>query len=505
MTYVSPHHATDRRPHAIVIGSGFGGLAAAVRLGARGYRVTVLERLDAPGGRAYVFRQDGFTFDGGPTIVTAPFLLEELWQLCGKNLPDDVELRPISPFYRIRFHDGATFDYTGDADAMRAEIAKFRPADVPGYEAFMRASQEIYRVGFEQLGDVPFKSWTDMARLAPQLLRLGSLRSVHGMVAKYISNERLRTVLSFHPLLVGGNPFAASSIYSLICFLERRWGVHFAMGGTGSLVRGLVGLIEGQGGKVRCTAEVTQILVQDRAACGVRLSTGEVMHADIVVSNACAAFTYKNLLPARHRRRWTDRKIARGRYSMSLFVWYFGTRRRYEDVAHHTILLGPRYRGLLRDIFQKHHLADDFSLYLHRPTATDTSLAPAGCDAFYVLSPVPHLGSGTDWRAAAEPYRRRIAQALSESILPGLEDEIVSSHIMTPQDFSDRLLSYRGAAFGLEPILTQSAWFRPHNESEEIDRLYLVGAGTHPGAGLPGVLSSARVLDRVVPDAKIFA
>jgi phytoene desaturase len=505
MTYVSPLHAIDRRPHAIVIGSGFGGLAAAVRLGARGYRVTVLERLDAPGGRAYVFRQDGFTFDGGPTIVTAPFLLEELWQLCGKRLADDVDLRPISPFYRIRFHDGATFDYTGDAEAMRREVAKFRPADVAGYEAFMRASQEIYRVGFEQLGDVPFKSWTDMAKLAPQLLRLGSLRSVHGMVAKYIKDERLRTVLSFHPLLVGGNPFAASSIYSLICFLERRWGVHFAMGGTGSLVRGLVGLIEGQGSKVRCNTEVTEILVQDRAACGVRLSTGEVMHADIVVSNACAAFTYKTLLPARYRRRWTDAKIARGRYSMSLFVWYFGTKRRYDDVAHHTILLGPRYKGLLRDIFQKKHLAEDFSLYLHRPTATDTSLAPEGCDAFYVLSPVPHLDSGTDWRAAAEPYRRKIARALAQSIMPGLEENIVSSHMMTPQDFSDRLLSHRGAAFGLEPILTQSAWFRPHNESEEIDRLYLVGAGTHPGAGLPGVLSSARVLDRVVPDAKVFA
>jgi len=505
MTYVSPLNAIDRRPHAIVIGSGFGGLAAAVRLGARGYRVTVLERLDAPGGRAYVFRQDGFTFDGGPTIVTAPFLLEELWQLCGKRLADDVDLRPISPFYRIRFHDGATFDYTGDAEAMRGEVAKFRPDDVAGYEAFMRASQEIYRVGFEQLGDVPFKSWTDMARLAPQLLRLGSLRSVHGMVAKYIKDERLRTVLSFHPLLVGGNPFAASSIYSLICFLERRWGVHFAMGGTGSLVRGLVGLIESQGSKVRCTTEVTEILVQNRAACGVRLSTGEVMHADVVVSNACAAFTYKTLLPARYRRRWTDAKIARGRYSMSLFVWYFGTKRRYDDVAHHTILLGPRYKGLLRDIFQKKHLAEDFSLYLHRPTATDTSLAPEGCDAFYVLSPVPHLDSGTDWRAAAEPYRRKIARALAQSIMPGLEENIVSSHMMTPQDFSDRLLSYRGAAFGLEPILTQSAWFRPHNESEEIDRLYLVGAGTHPGAGLPGVLSSARVLDRVVPDAKVFA
>ena len=501
MTHLPPRD----RPHAIVIGSGFGGLAAAVRLGARGYRVTVLEKLDAPGGRAYVFRQDGFTFDGGPTIVTAPFLLEELWALCGRRLADDVDLRPISPFYRIRFHDGAVFEYTGDAEAMRAQVALFSSRDVAGYEAFMRASQAIYRVGFEQLGDVPFESWTDMARLVPQLVRLGSLRSVHQLVGKYVKDERLRTVLSFHPLLVGGNPFAASSIYSLICFLERRWGVHFAMGGTGALVSGLADLIACQGGRIRCNAEVAEILVENNAACGVRLANGDTLRADVVVSNACSAFTYSKLLPARHRRRWTDKRIARGRYSMSLFVWYFGTRRRYEDVAHHTILLGPRYRELLRDIFTRHKLAEDFSLYLHRPTATDPSLAPPGCDSFYVLSPVPHLQSGTDWEAEAEPYRQKIAKALSNSILPGLEGEIVTSRMMTPQDFSDRLLSYRGAAFGLEPILTQSAWFRPHNKSEEVANLFLVGAGTHPGAGLPGVLSSARVLDKVVPHASIFA
>jgi len=495
----------DTRPHAIVIGSGFGGLAAAVRLGARGYRVTVLERLDAPGGRAYVFRQDGFTFDAGPTIVTAPFLLEELWALCGKQLAEDVELRPVTPFYRIRFHDGQSFNYTGDATAMRAEVARFSPGDVAGYEKFMAASQEIFRVGFEQLADVPFTRWTDMAKLVPQLLKLGSLRSVYGMVAKYIRNEELRTVLSFHPLLVGGNPFAASSIYSLICFLERRWGVHFAMGGTGRLVQGLVGLILGQGNSVRCNTEIAEILVEDGAACGVRLADGSCLHADIVVSNACAAFTYKNLLPAKHRKTWTDRRIARGKYSMSLFVWYFGTRRQYPDVAHHTIMLGPRYRALLADIFKHHHLAEDFSLYLHRPTATDPSLAPEHCDAFYVLAPVPHLDSGTDWQAQAEPYRQAIMRSLSETLLPGLEDEIASSRMMTPLDFEQRLLSYRGAAFGLEPLLTQSAWFRPHNQSEDIKHLYLVGAGTHPGAGLPGVLSSARILDRVVPDAKIFA
>jgi len=493
------------KPHAVIIGSGFGGLAAAVRLGARGYRVTVLEKLDAPGGRAYVFRQDGFTFDGGPTIVTAPFLLEELWALCNRRLSDDVELRPITPFYRIRFDDGAEFNYTGDPAAMRAEITRFCPADMPGYERFMAASEAIFRVGFEQLGDVPFGHWTDMARVVPDLLRLGSLRSVYQLVAKHITDPRLRVVLSFHPLLVGGNPFSASSIYALIAFLERRWGVHFAMGGTGALVTGLVDLIRGQGGAVHCNQEVAEITVDRGAATGVRLRSGAIIPADIVVSNADSAWTYRHLIAPQHRRRWTNRRIERARYSMSLFVWYFGTRRQYPDVAHHTILLGPRYRELLQDIFKHHKLAEDFSLYLHRPTATDPSLAPPGCDAFYVLSPVPHLESGTDWATTAETYRRALARALHDSILPGLEDAIVTQHVMTPQDFHDRLLSYRGAAFGMEPILTQSAWFRPHNRSEDVDRLFLVGAGTHPGAGLPGVLCSARVLDTVVPHASALA
>ena len=493
--------ATREKKHAVVIGSGFGGLAAAVRLGARGYRVTVLEKLDAPGGRAYVHRQDGFTFDAGPTIVTAPFLFEELWSLCGRRLSDDVDLRPVSPFYRIRFEDGSSFDYTGDADAMRAEVAKFRPDDVAGYERFMAASEAIFRVGFEKLGHVPFDSWTNMARIIPEMLRLKSYRTVSGLVGKYIKDPRLRVALSFHPLLIGGNPFSASSIYSLIAFLERRWGVHFAMGGTGRLVNGLVGLIERQGGVVRCGAEVAAITVSDRTATGVRLADGQEIRADIVVSNADSAWTYRYLLPPETRRRWTNRRIERSRYSMSLFVWYFGTRRKYPGVAHHTILLGPRYRDLLKDIFDRKVLADDFSLYLHRPTATDPSLAPDGCDAFYVLSPVPHLQSGTDWGVTAETYRRALSRFLGETMLPDLENNIVTSRVTTPQDFQDRLLSFRGAAFGLEPVLSQSAWFRPHNRSEEVDRLYLVGAGTHPGAGLPGVLSSARILDSVVPHA----
>jgi phytoene desaturase len=494
-----------RQPHAVVIGSGFGGLAAAVRLGARGYRVSVFERLDVAGGRAYVYRQDGFTFDAGPTIITAPFLLEELWSLCGRRLADDVELRAISPFYRIRFDDGATFEYTGDAESMRAQVARFAPADVAGYDRYMQISEAIYRVGFERLGHVPFDSWRDMLRIVPEMLRLGSHRSVYDLVAREIKDPRLRIVFSFHPLLIGGNPFTTTSIYSLIAFLERRWGVHFAMGGTGNLIKGLVGLVEGQGGSVHLNEEVASIVVGPGGTKGVRLASGAQVDADIVVSNADPAWTYRNLVPQIARRRWSDRRISRARYSMSLFVWYFGTRRRYEDVAHHTILLGPRYRELLADIFQHKVLAEDFSLYLHRPTATDSSLAPPGCDAFYVLSPVPHLESGTDWASAAEPYRRAIARHIEATMLPGLESQIVTSRVLTPQDFQDRLLSFQGAAFGMEPVLSQSAWFRPHNRSEEIEGLYLVGAGTHPGAGVPGVLSSARVLDSVVPDASAFA
>lgn len=492
---------TDRlkAPHAVVIGSGFGGLAAAIRLGARGYRVTVVDRLDKPGGRAYVHRLNGHVFDAGPTVVTAPFLFEELWTLCGKRMEDDIDLRPVTPFYRIRFDDGQTFDYTGDAAAMRSEVSRLAPGDVEGYERFLTMSEEIFKVGFEQLAHVPFSRWTDMARILPDMVKLQSYRTVYGLVSKYVKDERLRQVLSFHPLLVGGNPFSTTSIYTLIAFLERRWGVHFPIGGTGALVNGLVGLIEGQGGSVRLSTEVKQILVENGRACGVLLGGGERLEADVVVSNADSAWTYRYLVPSEARHRWTDRKIERAHYSMGLFVWYFGTKVQYPDVAHHTILLGPRYKGLLEDIFVRHVLADDFSLYLHRPTATDPALAPPGRDSFYVLSPVPNLNSGTDWRTEVERYRKSVERYLERSVLPGLSGNITESMTMDPQDFQDRLLSFRGAAFGIEPVLTQSAFFRPHNESEDIERLYLVGAGTHPGAGLPGVLSSARVLDRVVP------
>jgi phytoene desaturase len=494
--------ANDGRPAAIVIGSGFGGLAAAIRLGAKGYRVTVCERLDAPGGRAYVFRQDGFTFDAGPTIITAPYLFEELWTLCGRRMSDDVQLRSIDPFYKIRFDDGKVFTYSSDLDEMRAEIARFEPRDVAGFERYMEASREIYQVAFEELADEPFHALRTLAREAAELVRLGGYGSVYSKVSKYFTNEQLRVVFSFHPLLIGGNPFTTTSYYCLIAHLERKFGVHYALGGTGALVEGLVGLIRSQGGTLRYGAEVEQILAAGGRAAGVRLASGETLSAAVVVSNADVAWTYGRLLAKQPRRRWSDAKLGRASYSMSLFVWYFGTNRRYDDVYHHTMVLGPRYRGLLDDIFVNKRLAEDFSLYLHRPTASDPSLAPPGCDAFYVLSPVPHLQSGTDWAVQAERYRRAVEKRLEETLLPGLSRSIVTQRMLTPQDFRDRLLSVNGAAFSLEPKLFQSAWFRPHNLSEELPGLYLVGAGTHPGAGLPGVVSSARVLDKLIPRAR---
>jgi phytoene desaturase len=328
---------------------------------------------------------------------------------------------------------------------------------------------------------------------------MGAWRSIYSLVAKHFKNEKLRTVMSFHPLLIGGNPFSVTCAYALINSLERTWGVHSAMGGTGAIVRGMVKLLAERGVPVRCNSPVVKIRVEGKRATGVELANGEFMAADIVISNADSAWTYKNLIAPQHRKVWTDRKIDNGRYSMGLFVWYFGTSRQYHDVPHHMMVLGPRYKELLTDIFKRHKLADDFSLYLHRPTATDPSLAPAGCDTFYVLAPVPHLDSGTDWALQAEPYRKAIAELLEASVLPGLQSHIVTSKVTTPQDFHDRLWSFKGAGFGLEPLLLQSAWFRPHNRSEDVDGLYMVGAATHPGAGVPGVLMSAKALETVVP------
>lgn len=492
-------------PHAVVIGCGFGGLAAAIRLGARGYRVTVLERLGYAGGRAGVLKQDGFTFDRGPTIVTAPFLFDELWELCGKRRADHVDLRPMNPFYRIRFDDGDEIACSADDAAMRREIMRISPDDLAGYERFLAKAREICRIGFEQLGDQPFDSPLDMLRIAPDLLRLEGYRSVYGLVSRFVKSPKLRVMLSFHPLLIGGNPFRAPAIYCLIPDLERRWGVHYPMGGVGKLVDGLVDLIEGQGGTVHYNANVQRIVVKEGRACGVELEDGSIIPAAVIVSNADAAFTYGKLVDPKEKTRWGPGRIRRARYSMGLFVWYFGTRKRYDAVGHHTILLGPRYRELLHDIFERKRLSEDFSIYLHRPSATDPDVAPPGCDAFYALCPVPNLDGDIDWTTEGEKRRQAVMRRLSQTVMPGLEQEIVTSHFVTPLHFRDALQSEKGAGFSFEPVLTQSAWFRPHNRSETIEGLYLVGAGTHPGAGLPGVLSSAKILDRVVPNASAFA
>ena len=489
-----------KKPSAIVIGSGFGGLAAAIRLSCKGYHVQVLEKLNAPGGRASVHKQDGFTFDAGPTIITAPYLLEELWTLCGRTFTHDITLKAMEPFYRIRFDDGTWFDYSGNDKTMRAEIARFASDDLAGYDRFMVEANMAHKLGFEDLGGVTFDTIWDLLAAVPNMVRMRAWRSIYALVAKHIQNPKLRMVFSFHPLLIGGNPFSVTSVYSLINTLERRFGVHWAMGGTGALIKGLVKLLEERGAQVRCDAPVTRILIENGRAVGVELENGEQLKSDIVVSNADTAWTYKNLVDKKYRNHWTDRKIANGKYSMSLFVWYFGTKKQYHDVPHHMIMLGPRYRELLTDIFKRHKLADDFSLYLHRPSASDPSVAPAGCDAFYVLAPVPHLGSGTDWSKQAEPFRQSIQDLLEKTVMPGLGSEVISQKIMTPQDFKDRLWSYQGAAFGLEPLLLQSAWFRPHNRSEDVPGLYMVGAGTHPGAGVPGVLMSAKTLEKVIPD-----
>ena len=487
----------------IVIGSGFGGLTAAVRLRAQGHDVTVVERRDKPGGRAYVYEQDGFTFDGGPTIITAPWLIRDTFAHAGRDADDYVKLVPVDPYYNIRFTDGSCFRYDGNREHVIEEIRRFNPDDVAGYLRFAEGGDAIFKTGFELI-DKPFLHLKDMARVLPDLVRLRADKSVVQYVSQFIKDERLRQVFSFHPLLVGGNPLDTTSIYTLIHTLEQRWGVWFAMGGTGALVKAYARLFEELGGELLLNSDVAEIEVdaQKRRATAVRLTNGTRLRADAVVSNADVASTYlKHVSPA-VRRRMTDRKLKRMRYSMSLFVIYFGTNRRYDDVAHHEILMGPRYEGLLHDIFRGKTLAEDFSLYLHRPTATDPSLAPEGCDAFYVLSPVPHLGGSTDWAREAPRYRDAIMAHLERHFMPDLSKHVVTEHRIDPLHFEGTLNSYLGSAFSVEPTLMQSAWMRPHNRSEDIPNLYLAGAGTHPGAGLPGVMSSGKIVADLIGNAE---
>ena len=489
----------NQNNRAIVIGSGFGGLAAAMRLRARGWNVTVLEANEQPGGRASVFKRDGYTFDAGPTVITAPYLFDELFALFGRDWRDYFSLAPVDPFYRIVFDDGSKFDYVGDEERLLANIRDVNPRDVDNYQRMVKHMQQIFDIGYMKLADVPFDRLSDMLRVVPDMLRLENYRSVYGLVSKYMEDERLRQVFSFQPLLVGGNPFNTSSIYTLIHWLERQWGVHFAMGGTGAIVSGMVRALAEQGTEIQYNSPVQKIEVKSGHVSSVITEDGRVFEADLVVSNADPTTVYSKLIAPEHRRKYTDRVVNRKKQSMSLFVTYFGAKKTFPELAHHTIILGPRYKGLLHDIFNKRVLADDFSLYLHAPTRTDASMAPEGHEAFYVLSPVPNQKSGLNWEDHHAEYEDRILNSL-EKHLPGLADNLSVKFSVDPRYFEERLRSRDGAAFGIEPILTQSAYFRYHNKSDDVGNLFFVGASTHPGAGVPGVLCSAKVLEHTLPE-----
>lgn len=481
----------------VVIGAGFGGLASAIRLRAMGHRVVVLEAGDQIGGRARVFRRDGYTFDAGPTVITAPYLFDELFAAAGKDRRDYFDLMEVDPFYRVVWDDRSVFDYVGDEDRLLAQIASFEPKDVDGYRKMAARAKEIFDVGYTQLADAPFSRLSDMLRIVPDLVSLGAYKSVYSMVASHLRDERLRQVFTFQPLLIGGNPFRTPAIYLLIHWLERKWGVHYARGGTTAIVQAMAKLLAEMGVEIRTSTPVERIEVKDGRVTGVVPQGGRVIPTSRVVANADPSMVYTSLVGSQHRSKHGDSAVRRRRQSMSLFVGYFGTNRKFSDVAHHTIVLGPRYRGLLEDIFERKVLAEDFSLYLHRPTRSDPSMAPAGHDAFYVLSPVPNQESGIDWSTQSELYMNRILDALESGPMPGLRASLTTSFSVDPRYFETELRSRSGAAFGLEPRLTQSAYFRFHNRSEDVDGLYFVGASTHPGAGVPGVLCSAKVLERV--------
>jgi len=489
-----------KQSNAIVIGAGFAGIALAIRLQSAGFTTKLLEKRDKPGGRAYVYQDAGFTFDAGPTVITDPSCLEELFELSGRKLSDYVDLIPVAPFYQLRWEDGFIFDYANDQNDLDRQISACSPEDVAGYQRFLAYSKEVLEEGYIKLGHVPFPDFRSMVRVAPQLIRLESYRSVYSKVAQYIKDEHLRQAFSFHSLLVGGNPFTTSAIYALIHALERNWGVWFPRGGTGALVNnGLIRLFQDLGGEVILNSPVKLIETKDSKVTGVFCENGKSYPADIVVSNADVMHTYGSLLKNEPLAYSTMKSLKRKRYSMSLFVIYFGLKRQHPELKHHIVMFGKRYRELIQEIFKGPNLAQDFSLYLHAPSVTDPSLAPEGSSAYYVLSPVPNLNAAQiDWQVEGPKYRDKILDYLEEWILPNLKDDLVTCRIFTPEDFKDELNAYHGSAFSLEPILTQSAYFRAHNEDSKIEGLYLVGAGTHPGAGIPGVVGSAKATAGII-------
>jgi len=484
---------------AVVIGGGFGGMASALRLRAQGHTVTLLDRCSRLGGRAQVFERDGFRFDAGPTVLTAPFLFDELFELFGKKRSDYVEFKELDTWYRFHFHDGEHFDYGGTPEDTLKEIARLSPPDVEGYRKLLAHSERIFDVGFTKLADQPFHSVGTLLAQVPNMIRLGCYRTVWQLVSKYLKDDRLRRAFSIHPLLVGGNPFETTCIYSLIHFLERKWKIHFAMGGTGALVDAMEKLMLEEGISIHLNTTVTSIPISEGRAIAVNTENGDSFPTDLLVSNMDPLHLYRNILGKEPQAPLFKLKQRRMQQSMGLFVLFFGTDRHYSDVEHHTIWLGQRFKELIQEIFHGDHLPDDFSLYIHRPTATDPSFAPKGCDSFYVLAPVPNLNASINWETEGPKLRDRIVRALEATILPDLSRHIQSDFFMSPEDFAHDYLSVKGSGFSVAPIFSQSAWFRFHNKSETLKNLYLVGAGSHPGAGVPGVLCSAKVVDRLAP------
>ena len=483
----------------IIIGSGFGGIAAALRMRAKGYQVTLLEKHSDLGGRARVFKKNGFTYDGGPTVITAPYLFEELFSLFGKKISHYVKIVPLDLWYRFVFEDKTSFDYSGNEKSMEKEILKFSKKDVSGYKKLVSFTQKIFDKGFTELSTKPFNNIWFMLKQIPALLKLKSYQSVYKLVSSYISNEKLKRVFSMHPLLVGGNPFTTTSIYTLILFLEKKWGIHYSMGGTGSLVSALEKLMKEEHIEIIKNAEVTEMLNLDNQIKGVKINNSKEIYGDYIICNSDPPNVYKNLIKSKNKYSFLfNQKVKRMNYSMGLFVYYFGSKKKFNDVAHHTIYFGNSYKEHLNKIFDKKKLSDDISYYLHRPSATDSSMAPENHDAFYVLVPVPNNLSGIDWSNEGERFKDLVLKKMDQTVLPGIKKNVVSDFYLTPDYFENELATLHGSGFSIQPKFTQSAYFRFHNKSEIFDNLYFVGAGTHPGAGMPGVLSSAKVLDELL-------
>ena len=483
----------------IVIGSGFGGLASALRLRAKGYEVTLVEKHPDLGGRARVFKKGNFIYDGGPTVITAPYLIEELFSLFNKKISNYVKIVPLDLWYRFVFNDGETFDYSGNEKSMEKEIKKFSEKDYEGYNKLVKFTEKIFDKGFTDLSDKPFNNFSFMIKQIPSLLNLKSYKSVYGLVSNYISNEKLRRVFSMHPLLVGGNPFTTTSIYALILFLEKKWGIHYSMGGTGSVVKALEKLMEEENITVIKDAEVTEIISKNKDVKAVKINKSKIIDCDYVVCNSDPPNVYKNLIKSKDNYNFLfKQKMKRMDYSMGLFVYYFGSKKQYKNVAHHTIYFGKSYEEHLEKIFEKKVLSEDISYYLHRPSATDPNMSPNGQDAFYVLVPVPNNLSNINWSNEGEKFKDLILDKMDKSVLPGIKENVVSDFYLTPDYFEKDLATLHGSGFSIQPKFSQSAYFRFHNQSEVFDNLFFVGAGTHPGAGMPGVISSAKVLDKIL-------